>query len=324
MSVSPSEVSNRDPDLGRFGPERRAQRRSVRPRLARRSKCRCGQAAHCGRQTVALHFSPSLLPKVHIECHWRDGVIASASGHAPKQNCDTPPKGDGSAITGIRACNDGEVFQTIRIGAVTRALQSSPRRSEGSPGPSQWALWVKHPADRSHRYPLVTAAGRSTRRATSPRKSRGIAPRARFARPESAKRKGVLWILSILKQLMPGRACRKPHAQCSCRALKADVARTERDLLEHGDGLSLTELAAEADSQDRDRRLAPAPGNRDRVWRPRQRAAAHRRGPRGRKDPPAPDAGHRCRLERNHQHARPSVCPGSISYNGCSTLYFKG
>lgn len=85
-------------------------------------------------------FLPSLLPKVHIECHWRGGVIASASGHAPKQNCDTPPKGEGSAITGIRACNDGEVLQTIRIGAVTRALQSSPRRSEGSPGPSQWAL----------------------------------------------------------------------------------------------------------------------------------------------------------------------------------------
>lgn len=35
-----------------------------------------------------------------------------------------------------------------------------------------------------------------------------------------------------------------------------EVARTERDLLEHGDGLSLTELVAEANSQDRDRLLA--------------------------------------------------------------------
>lgn len=40
------------------------------------------------------------------------------------------------------------------------------------------------------------------------------------------------------------------------RSLKTDVARTERDLLEHGDGLSLTELVAEAASQDRDRLLA--------------------------------------------------------------------
>ena len=40
------------------------------------------------------------------------------------------------------------------------------------------------------------------------------------------------------------------------RALRADAARTERDLLEHGDGLSLTELVAEAGSQDRDRLLA--------------------------------------------------------------------